>query len=140
MDAELQRATAAFPEPLPEGIQWPRRGMDFADPALNPEQKGRVVPHPGIHDEFVAGYWLCSWMDVYLRSLDDDNSPQRKEAVSNLGKYTSLPIVKQNLFNPDDFEAGIVIPAQRGEPAAVGEYFKAGCDPYRDNQPGPPAG
>jgi hypothetical protein len=50
---------------LPEGIRWPRAGIDLTDPALNPEQTGQAVPHAGVQEELIAAYWLCSWMDVY---------------------------------------------------------------------------
>ena len=129
VDPEIERAAAAFPEPLPEGIQWPTSGIDFSDPAVNPEQTS-VVPHSGMNDEYVAGYWLCSWMDVYLKAVDDPQ--KRNEAVSNLAKYTSLPIVQQNLGNPEHFEASIVAPARLGDSAAVSEYYGASCRDYKD--------
>ncbi|MDN4609584.1 hypothetical protein [Arthrobacter burdickii] len=88
-----------------------------------------------MQDDFIAGYWLCSWMDVYLEAVDEQDPQKRNQAVTNIAKYPSLPVSQKYLSNPEDFDTMITTPARNGDPAMVSEYYDSSCTIYRDNQP-----
>ncbi len=91
--------------------------------------------YPEMQDDFIAGYWLCSWMDVYLEAVDEQDLEKRNEAVTNIGRYTSLPVSQKYLSNPEDFDSSITTPAQNGDIALLSEFYDSSCSVYRSNQP-----
>ncbi|WP_159620277.1 hypothetical protein [Arthrobacter zhaoguopingii] len=116
MAAERLRAIEEFPEELPDGFSW----------STEPVGAGKdVVIEEGVEDVAVAEYWLCAWMAEYLGAVDSGDVVGEDAAMVEIGKYTSLPIIKAMHQNPEAFEASVVETARRGEPANLRAFFKS---------------
>jgi hypothetical protein len=119
MAAERLRAIEEFPEQLPDGFLWPTESVG----AVSTDQD--VVIEEGVEDVAVAGYWLCAWMAEYIGAVDSGDAVQKEAAMSEIEKYTSLPIIETVHQNPEVFEASVVNTARRGETANLREFFKS---------------
>ncbi|MER2134485.1 MAG: hypothetical protein ABS910_07380 [Arthrobacter sp.] len=128
-DQALVEAIAEFPEPLPAGIDWHFRTVNYFDPEENPSLEVPVIMD-GNQDTQVAGFWLCAWMDTYLQAVDSEDAPGQQNSMAYLSKYTQLPAVQTHFVNPEDFEANVIAPAQAGDPTSIRKFFQT-CGAYR---------
>ncbi len=115
---ELTRAAIdGFPEPLPEGVSW----------SAAPIHLWRDDPQAAIEDSVpevgVAEYWLCTWMRDYLGAVDAGDQPRADLAMSQLGKYPSLPAIIADNPNPKAFSASVLQPARMGDTRMLREFF-----------------
>ena len=128
-DQALVEAVAEFPEPLPAGIDWHFRTINYFDPEENPSLEVPVIMD-GNQDVQVAGFWLCAWMDSYLQAVDSDDASGQSDSLVYLDRYTQLPAVQAHFVNPEDFEANVIAPAQAGDPTSIRKFFQT-CGAYR---------
>ncbi|MDM7991327.1 hypothetical protein [Arthrobacter sp. zg-Y877] len=128
-DEAVALAITEFPEPLPAGVEWRVETPDYSDPEVR-LKLGDISIADGNQDNAVAGYWLCAWMDSYLRALDNSDPASQEQSMEYLAKYTSLPAMQEHLVNPEVFDASFITPAQAGDPAQLRKFFKGSCSSF----------
>ncbi|MBF4992701.1 hypothetical protein ITX31_01060 [Arthrobacter gandavensis] len=127
-DQALVEAIEEFPEPLPPGTDWHFRSINYFDPEENPSLEVPVMMD-GAQDVAVAENWLCAWMGSYLQAVDSDDASGQATSMAYLEKYPQLPAIQANHANPGDFVAGVIAPAQAGDPAKMRAFYGS-CPRY----------
>lgn len=129
LDQALVEAIEEFPEPLPPGIDWYFRTIDYFDPKENPSREVPVMMDGG-QDMMVASFWLCAWMDTYLQAVDGDDAPGKENSMAYLSRYTGLPAIQTFFVDREVFDSRVIATAQAGDPTNLRKEFQS-CGAYR---------
>jgi hypothetical protein len=117
--------TAAFPEELAPGVDWPT-----VPPASMTGEN--TVNEDGLSAITVSFFWLCSWEEAYLAAVDDDDPHAEAVALDMISRFTGLPAVEASFENKEDWRAAVLDPVIAGDgPATIEQDFRqATCDWY----------
>lgn len=90
--------TAAFPKPLPAGVDWPAEPPDLS--GINPDLPPVLTVEEDLYQGMAGNYWLCLWMDVYLDPSGASGPEPRALAIEHISGYVHTPAGQLAYPNP----------------------------------------
>lgn len=121
---------------LPEGIYFPEQAPSFfhpvhdrADyPGIPDDVEPAAAFPPQLVQQFVAKYWQCAWMNVYLDETRHDND--RAVAFAQLEKYTYLDFSEAQFGNYREYHQSLTVAAMEQQKSVYALEFSRDCGVY----------
>lgn len=115
--SEYRDSVETWPQPLPDGDSYPETPVGFSKDEKYEE---------GFGTSFVAFYWRCSWMTVYLDAFDSGDVSGQTEALGYLERWRDLPWVQEHVVDSDGgWQQRIIEPARLGDPTTMRKFSQS---------------
>ncbi|MFV0373323.1 hypothetical protein [Microbacterium sp.] len=112
--AIYQEFVTRFPEPMPEGVDFP-----LEPPDLGPNMIGL-----GNAEGAAYFHWNCAWMDVYLTDTD---AATRDRAMEQLRAFPTTEWALKYVEDPENGYLGVLDEAELGDLSGLREVYVSGC-------------
>ncbi|GAB3616684.1 hypothetical protein GCM10027416_12410 [Okibacterium endophyticum] len=128
IDAVWTSIVEAYPEPLPEGVEFPKVAPSF----LHPDDETPSNFEVGLAEQVAAKYWRCAWLDSTINAGAAKQISAQSEAERALSKYYDLPEVAEN-FDEKRYEATVEGWAEQLKTDPISAEYEVECSDYSES-------
>lgn len=116
-----------FPQPLPDGIEWPNVLPGHL-------REDNVEMQATVPRAMVSFYWLCAWEDKYLTSSEAGQGQSSDHALDMVSKFMDLPFYEEQYDDPEQlWYSNVVVEARNGNNSGVRSDLQQ-CGYFYENQ------